>query len=145
MSVLESSLIKSKIHFNDQNRTYIQRTLFCKLILNRSSLAVSLRYSPVLLGSWDRCPPSEWCNLSVMPWILSTKLLRACACPSAPATPPVPPMPPPPPPPLHCGISSAMLLMFGMEPNYRRSGWEQGEMWAQGGPKRNVQRLFTCT
>lgn len=89
---------------------------------------------PVLLGSWERCPPSEWCNLSVMPWILSTKLLRACAWLSPPAKPPPTPTPPPPAPPepLHCGISSAMLLMFGMEPNY--GGWEAQDVLV-GQPK----------
>lgn len=74
------------------------------------------RHLPVLLGSCVKWPPSECCNLSVMPWILSTKLLRAWAWLWASES------PPPPPPVLHCGISSAMLLMFGMEPNYHSKG-----------------------
>lgn len=92
-----------------------------------------LAHLPVLLGSCVKWPPSECCNLSVMPWILSTKLLRACAwlCASE-ESPPLPPM-------LHCGISSAMLLMFGMEPNYHSEG--------SGGEKekvRNVLQLLSC-
>lgn len=74
------------------------------------------RHLPVLLGSCVKWPPSECCNLSVMPWILSTKLLRAWAWLWASESPPLPP------PVLHCGISSAMLLMFGMEPNYHSEG-----------------------
>lgn len=82
-----------------------------------------LAHLPVLLGSCVKWPPSECCNLSVMPWILSTKLLRACAWLwASEESPPLPPM-------LHCGISSAMLLMFGMEPNYHSqgSGGREGE------------------
>lgn len=96
-----------------------------------SCSAAALRHLPVLLGSCVKWPPSECCNLSVMPWILSTKLLRAWAWLWASDSPPPPPV-------LHCGISSAMLLMFGMEPNYHsRARRERKRV-------RNVLQLLSC-
>lgn len=39
------------------------------------TLSIIEKGSPVLLGSWLRWPPNEW-SLSVIPWNLSTKLVR---------------------------------------------------------------------